>query len=80
DQIVEVGVRALLQTYEARQDARVPADVAADHFIQAFLNLIDWWLRHDMPHDPERMGEIYRELILRPIEGAALHPRVSEII
>ncbi|QLG12892.1 TetR/AcrR family transcriptional regulator (plasmid) [Deinococcus sp. D7000] len=78
DQIVEMGVRGLFQTYQARQDAQVPADVAANHFIQSFLNLIEWWLRHDMPHDPERMGEIYRELILRPIESAALRPRMVE--
>ena len=30
------------------------------------------WLRHVQPHSPERMGEIYRELILRPTEAAAL--------
>lgn len=78
DQIVEIGVRGLLQTYEARPGARVPADVAANHFIQSFLNLIEWWLRCDMPHDPERMGEIYQELILRPTEDAALRPRLPE--
>ena len=78
EQIVEIGVEGLLQTYDEREGTRVPLDVAANHFIQSFLNLIEWWLRHDMPHDPERMGEIYRELILRPIEGTALSPRISE--
>lgn len=77
EQIVEIGARELLQTYEARQDARVPVEIAANHLIQSFLNLIDWWLRHDMLHAPERMGEIYCDLILRPVEHTALRPRSS---
>lgn len=76
-QIVEIGARELLQTYEARQEARVPLDIAATHLIQSFLNLIDWWLRHDMLPAPERMGDIYCELILRPVENTALRPRSS---
>ena len=75
DQIVESGMLGLLETFEARPDARVPLEVAAHHFIRSFLNLIDWWLRHDMPYPPEQMGEIYRELILTPTEAAALRPR-----
>ncbi|MPY65303.1 TetR/AcrR family transcriptional regulator [Deinococcus sp. SDU3-2] len=77
DRILEIGVEGLLDTFEARPDARVPVEVAAHHFIRSFLNLIDWWLRHGQPHSPERMGEIYRELILRPTEAAALRPRLS---
>lgn len=75
DKAVEVGVQGLLQTYEACPDGRVPLDVAADHFIRSFLNLIEWWLGHGMPYEPERMGEIYLELVLRPVEAVALRPR-----
>ncbi len=78
DQIVAIGVDGLMNTFEARPDAQVPVEVAAHHFIRSFLNLIDWWLRHDLPHSPERMGEIYRELILRPTQAAALQPRTSQ--
>lgn len=77
DQIIDIGVKGLLDTFEARPDAHVPVEVAAHHFIRSFLNLIDWWLRQDQPHSPERMGEIYRELILRPTEAAALQRRPS---
>lgn len=75
DQIVDIGVEGLLDTFEARPDAGVPVEVAAHHFIHSFLGLISWWLRHDQPHSPDRMGEIYRELILRPTQAAALQPR-----
>ncbi|MCP2014701.1 AcrR family transcriptional regulator [Deinococcus sp. HSC-46F16] len=77
DQIIDIGVRGLLDTFEARPDAGVPVEVAAHHFIRSFLNLIEWWLRQDQPHSPERMGEIYLELILRPTQAAALRPRTS---
>lgn len=77
DQIIDIGVKGLLDTFEARPDAQVPVEVAAHHFIRSFLNLIDWWLLQDQPHSPERMGEIYRELILRPTEAAALQRRAS---
>ena len=73
--VVDLGVRGLLTTYEARPDGRVPPDLAADQFIRSFLNLIAWWLGRGMPYPPERMGEIYRDLILLPIEAVALQPR-----
>lgn len=75
DQLVDVGTAGLLGSYQPHPQASVPADIAADHFIRAFLDLIDWWLRHDRPHPPERMGVIYRDLILRPVEATALQPR-----
>lgn len=77
DQIVDIGVEGLLETFEARPDALVPVEVATHHFIRSFLTLIEWWLRHNQPHSPERMGEIYCELILRPTQSAALQPRTS---
>lgn len=77
DQIIDIGVKGLLDTFEARPDALIPVEAAAHHFICSFLNLIDWWLRQDQPHSPERMGEIYRELILRPTQAAALQLRTS---
>lgn len=75
DRIVEVGVAGLLETYEPRPDAGVPVDVAADHLIASFLNLIRWWLERGMPHSPEQMGAIYRDLVLRPVEASAIRPR-----
>ncbi|UQN08974.1 TetR/AcrR family transcriptional regulator [Deinococcus sp. QL22] len=80
DQIVEIGVQGLLQTYEARPAAQVPVDIVAYHFIRSFLSLIEWWLGHGMPYGPERMGEIYRDLILRPTEAVALQPRRGEAV
>ena len=76
DKVVEVGTQGLIQVYEATPDSRVPFDVAIDHCIRSFLNLIAWWLGHGMPYEPERMGQMYLDLVLRPMEAVALRPRV----
>lgn len=64
--VQEIGVQGVLDTYRARSDSIVPAEIAANHIITSFLALIGWWLTHDMPYPPERMGEIYAALIFEP--------------
>lgn len=44
----------------------VPPEIAAHHLVTATLSLLGWWLEHDMPYPPERMGAIYRDLIAAP--------------
>ena len=78
DDAVRVGMESLREAYEAKPGSRVPLEVAAHHFIHSFISLIRWWLDHDMPYEPELMGEIYRDLILRPTEAAALCPRAPQ--
>lgn len=75
--VVRVGVENVHETYAARPGSDVPLDIAAHHFIRSFMNLIEWWLDHDMPYPPERMARIYLELIVRPTERAALVPRTA---
>lgn len=73
--VVQEGVESLGAAYEEKPGSRVPLEVAANHVIRSFVSLLGWWLEHDLPYDPEHMGEIYRDLILRPTERAALRPR-----
>ena len=42
----------------------IPLEIAANHMAASELELIDWWLQNDMPYPPERMGQIFRELII----------------
>ena len=41
--------------------------IVANHIIAAIFGLMRWWLENDMPHPPERMGEIFTTLIIQPI-------------
>lgn len=72
DRIMEIGMKGLLTVYEPRPDARVPPDLAAYQFVRSFLSLIEWWLDQEEPPSPERMGQIYQDLVLRPTELVAL--------
>ena len=72
---VRVGTEGVRKDYVARPGSRVPLELAAHHVIHAFVNLIEWWLEQDLPYGPERMGEIYCDLVWQPTEAAALRPR-----
>lgn len=41
----------------------LPHDLLAYHTAVTLLSLMAWWLDNDMPHPPERMAEIYQQLI-----------------
>jgi len=44
----------------------ISAAIAANHIIASAFSLMRWWLENDMPHPPERMGEIFTNLIVKP--------------
>lgn len=45
--------------------SNIPFEIAANHMAAASMELIDWWLRHDMLYSPERMGQIFQQLIMQ---------------
>lgn len=44
----------------------ISSAMAANHIIASAFSLMRWWLENDMPHPPERMGEIFTNLIVKP--------------
>jgi len=70
-----VGVSGVYETFEAKPGSRVPLEVAAQHLVGSLMRLLAWWLENDQPYPPERMGEIYQDLILRPLEETAIRRR-----
>ena len=44
----------------------IPAGVAANHIITSTFSLMRWWLENDLKHSPQKMGEIFTELIIKP--------------
>lgn len=47
----------------------VPPDILTHHLVSAFMSLMIWWLDHDLPYPPERMDQIYRQLMRGGIDG-----------
>lgn len=68
--IIEAGTQSALENQgqhpNTEEDNVVPVEIAAYHLVAASISLVQWWLEHDMPYSPERMGSIYYELIVRP--------------
>ena len=44
----------------------IPAGVAANHIVSSTVSLIRWWLENNTPHSPEKMGQIFINLIIQP--------------
>ena len=44
----------------------IPAGVAANHIITSAFSLMRWWLDNDMRHSPQKMGQIFTDLIVKP--------------
>ena len=45
------------------ENTLIPGEIAAYHIAGSLLLLIEWWLHHDMPYPPHRMGKIYEQLV-----------------
>jgi AcrR family transcriptional regulator len=78
--IVEAVTQDVLSRQTLVVGGVVPEEIAAYHLITSSITLVQWWLDHDMPYTPERMGEIYHELIIRPTlaigrEGGPQYPQ-----
>ncbi len=73
--IVEAGTENVLSQNAPLAGAVVPMEIAAYHLVASTLALIQWWLEHGMPYPPERMGNVYDELIVRPTSAVAFSPR-----
>lgn len=52
------------------QSAAVPPDVIATYLAGTVLTLLNWWLDNDMPYPPERMDEMFQELVMPGIWSA----------
>ena len=72
--LVERATQTTMNEHKALPESSVPLEVAAQHIVASSMALIDWWLKRQMPYTPERMGQIYEELIIRPTRAVAFLP------
>lgn len=66
ERMQQSGERSVLQQHTPREASPVPAEIAAHHLVASTIALVQWWLDHNMPYSLERMGNIYRDLIVQP--------------
>jgi hypothetical protein len=72
--VFDVSMRKLLIQYASKEGSLIPVEIAANHILASSIGLLQWWLDHNMPYTPEKMGLIYKELIMVPMYQIALRP------
>ena len=77
--IIEITSQDVLADNMPLEGSVVPIEIAAYHLINASIALIQWWLDHNMPYTPERMGIIFYALIIQPTRAVAFKPIIMEI-
>lgn len=68
DQIQAAAVAQVMARFQSRPGSPVPLEIAATHLVDSIVALIRWWLRHDMPYPPQRMGQFYAMLVAEPVQ------------
>jgi len=65
--VQEIGLQEAERMFGPSADRQVMVDLAVEHLMTSLVMLIRWWLDHDLPYSPEKMGEITANLIIRPV-------------
>lgn len=60
--VIETPIK---QEFVARDEDRIPMDVAVNHIVTSILELIRWWLDNDLCYSVEQMATIQSELIIK---------------
>jgi AcrR family transcriptional regulator len=63
DYLIERVQQALISFLAGKPQPSVPVPVLANYLAGEILGLLRWWLEHDRPYTPERMDEIFHELV-----------------
>ena len=54
---------ALTELFRGRPASSVPIPILSNYLASELFSLLKWWLDHGMPNSPERMDEIFHELV-----------------
>jgi AcrR family transcriptional regulator len=70
--VQQMVAESILTTTSTDSNTEIPPEIAANHVAASALALLKWWLDHDMPYPPERMGAVYAALIIQPAQRAGI--------
>ncbi len=77
EHIIDVTSQRILSENVPLPDSAIPPEIAAYHLVNSSIALIQWWLEHDMPYPPERMGIIFQQLIVQPTRAITFAPHAE---
>ena len=67
--LIEVIERTLVSTYSEKSVHQASLKITAQYLSGAFLELLKWWIKADMPYSPEQLDEIFQQLTLPGIRA-----------
>lgn len=72
NRVYEAISTSIKNAYVARNESRIPMDVAVNHIVTSIIELIRWWISTDLELSVEQMATIQSELIVKATEMVAL--------
>jgi AcrR family transcriptional regulator len=66
EQVQAAAVAEVLDRFAGQREPAIPLEILAHHLVASIIALIGWWLQRGQPYPPERIGQIYAELIMQP--------------
>ncbi len=68
--IVYNDMQTRIQTRLPRDEsAPIPSSLIIDYLADSLMTLIKWWVKHDMSYPPERMDEIFQQLVMTSVSS-----------
>jgi len=55
-----------------QHDLPVPLPILSNYLAGTLITLLKWWLDHNMPYTPQRMDEIFQQLVMPGVRAALL--------
>ena len=47
----------------------IPSSLVIDYLAGSLMTLLKWWVKQGMPYPPERMDEIFQQLVMRGVSS-----------
>jgi AcrR family transcriptional regulator len=78
ESVMEFAINEFKTNFGPITQSDIPSGLIANHLVSSTFALVRWWLDHDMPYSPEKMGEYHARLIVRPTRETILKSVLKE--
>lgn len=59
----QIAVDLSIEILQEADEIKIPIDIMAHQMVSSALSLVRWWLDNDKPHPPEKMANIYADVM-----------------
>jgi hypothetical protein len=63
--ILHRDVQTRIESYLPADEAvSIPSSLIVDYLSDSLMTLLKWWVKHDMPYPPQKMDELFQQLVM----------------